>query len=191
LTALAGIAEAFSSHDPGDYIAGLWSGEVLARLLLWVTTRKGYAASSTHIAPSWSWAPLDCPVYYHHFHHMHTFKLYHVSIISCDALLDNEALPLGRLRSCELRIEAYIRSGHFEGPQSFRWSSMSSSSASSVDQEMCAILDDPDTQEGDLKCLAIARRTYEGGNMQFMPVIDGLLISNKEKHTISPGWIFL
>ncbi|KAH8789543.1 hypothetical protein F5882DRAFT_493962 [Hyaloscypha sp. PMI_1271] len=183
LTALAGIAEAFSSHVPGDYIAGLWSGEVLARLLLWATRGKGYAASSTYIAPSWSWASLDCPVFYHHFHHMHTFKLYHVSVISCDVLLDNETLPFGRLRSGELRIEAYIRSGHFEGPRSFRWSSMSSSSASSVDQEMFATLDDPDTQEEDLKCLAIARRTSEGGNMQITPVIDGLLISKIKKST--------
>lgn len=114
---------------------------------------------------------------------MHTFKLYHVNVISCDVLLDNEALPFGKLRSSELRIEAYIRSGDFEGPRSFRWSSMSSSSASSVDQEMFATLDDPDTQEEDLKCLAIARRTYEGGNMQFTPVIDGLLISKIKKST--------
>ncbi|KAL2069187.1 hypothetical protein VTL71DRAFT_15525 [Oculimacula yallundae] len=177
LTALGGIAEAFSSHKPGDYIAGLWSGEVLARLLLWVITPKGYAASPIYVAPSWSWASLDCPVLFHYFHHKHTFKLYHVDIKSYNVVLDNAALPFGRIRSGELTIEAYARSGRFDKPQVFRWSSRSSSSASCVNQEMSARLDDPDTQQGELKCLAIARRTFEGGNIQFTPVIDGLLIS--------------
>ena len=183
LTALAGVAEAFSSHGAGNYVAGLWSGEALARLLLWVAKSKEPSTSSTYIAPSWSWASLDCPVFYHHFHHMHTFNLYRVRITRCDMTLDNDALPFGRVRSGELELEGCTRSGHFEAPQSFRWSSMSITGDTSVNQEMTALLSDPDAQKMDLKCLAIARRTYEGRNMRFTPVIDGLLLSNISNST--------
>jgi hypothetical protein len=179
LTALAGIAEAFSSKANTKYLAGLWSGGSLPRLLLWrVLQPKNYAPISLYTAPSWSWASINSPVFYSHFHKPYTYEWYGVEVITCEIALDNAVLPFGRVRSGYLKLVAYIRNGFVDGPRSLKWSlSASSKENASLDSTLSAELDDASSGERDVICLAIARRTFERTRGDAIePVIDGLVI---------------
>jgi hypothetical protein len=179
LTALAGIAEAFSSKANTKYLAGLWSGGSLPRLLLWrVLQPKNYAPISLYTAPSWSWASINSPVFYSHFHKPYTYEWYGVEVITCEIALDNAVLPFGRVRSGYLKLVAYVRNGFVDGPRSLKWSpSASSKENASLDSTLSAELDDASSGERDVICLAIARRTFERTRGDAIePVIDGLVI---------------
>jgi hypothetical protein len=179
LTALAGIAEAFSSKSTTKYLAGLWSGGSLPRLLLWrVLQPKNYTPTSLYTAPSWSWASINSPVFYSHFHKPYTYEWYGVKVITCEIALDNPVLPFGRVRSGYLTLVAYVRNGFLDGSRSLKWSpSALNNENASLDSSLSAELDDASSSERDVMCLAIARRTFErtqGDTIE--PVIDGLVI---------------
>ncbi|CZR66894.1 uncharacterized protein PAC_16795 [Phialocephala subalpina] len=179
LTALAGVAEAFSSQVDTKYLAGLWSGPLLPRLLLWrVAQTKDYAPCPIYTAPSWSWASIKSPVFYSYFHSQYKFEWYHVDILACDVVLENELLPFGRVRSGYLKLRGYVRPGFFEGPRSMKWLSTSTckTAVDSMDLSESAELDDGSSSDIDVICLALARRTLEKQSNSIEPVIDGLVI---------------
>jgi hypothetical protein len=60
--AIAGLANLFEERNltQGRYLAGLWSGSLISRLL-WYARRRN-PKRALDIAPSWSWAPVDSPI---------------------------------------------------------------------------------------------------------------------------------
>ena len=70
LPALSGIARAFATAELGDYHAGLWDSLSL-RLLGWfqpISMRRRLSQRPADaIAPSWSWAAVECPIDFIHF----------------------------------------------------------------------------------------------------------------------------
>ncbi|KAF8848721.1 HET-domain-containing protein [Acephala macrosclerotiorum] len=180
LTALAGVAEAFSSQANTKYLAGLWSGPSLPRLLLWrVAQTKNYEPCPIYTAPSWSWASIKSPVFCSYFHSQYKFEWYHVDVIACDIVLENEALPFGRVKSGCMRLRGYIRPGVFDGPRSLKWCSIENGEAATpADSGMSVELDDASSDERAVICLAVARRTPEmGKSSNIESVIDGIIIS--------------
>lgn len=67
LPALSGLADAFLKKLPDEeYVAGLWKGDTI-RGLLWAkngSNPRPSKAPPTYLAPSWSWASVDGPIYY-------------------------------------------------------------------------------------------------------------------------------
>lgn len=62
LPGLAGIARKFYEDTKDRYLAGLWENSELSRNLCWaVSSPRAHSGRS----PSWSWASIDGPVYYH------------------------------------------------------------------------------------------------------------------------------
>lgn len=55
LPALAGLAMKWEGSKTGDYLAGLWSKDLL-RGLLWESLAPDLNQNSVYMAPSWSWA---------------------------------------------------------------------------------------------------------------------------------------
>ena len=65
LMAISGIAQAVKAIRPNEeYLAGLWRSDLL-RSLLWIGYPGGEKSSrfETYVAPSWSWASVEGPVY--------------------------------------------------------------------------------------------------------------------------------
>ena len=65
LPALGGIASKWVSPITGDYLAGLWSRDLL-RGLLWQPTSPDRTEKPSYIAPSWSWTSIQHPVKWIH-----------------------------------------------------------------------------------------------------------------------------
>jgi hypothetical protein len=67
LVALAGIAEVFGQVKQCRYIAGLWEDDIVHGLLWYCFEGEnvGWRAPPEFIAPSWSWASVDCSITYH------------------------------------------------------------------------------------------------------------------------------
>ncbi|KAI0368722.1 HET-domain-containing protein [Pilatotrama ljubarskyi] len=135
LTALAAVAEQVHRvwHQPGDplrppsgspmanrYIAGLWE-RTLAQDLLW--RRNTYDVplvlrpSKHYLAPSWSWASVDGPVFLldagydsrlRPEKYAGTGKLRSANVVSCEATLEDERLPYGRVKDGLLRLQAAL-----------------------------------------------------------------------------------
>lgn len=73
LPALAGVAAAISAYSKQEYLAGIWSGDVL-RGLMWEPDDEGRPLPKSRsiwpmspmdpLVPSWSWATFDGPVRY-------------------------------------------------------------------------------------------------------------------------------
>ena len=67
LAALSGLADAFFNKLPNEeYMAGLWKGDII-RGLLWAKNGSNPRLLQTlpaYLAPSWSWASVDGPVFY-------------------------------------------------------------------------------------------------------------------------------
>jgi len=61
LPALGGVASKWISPHTGNYLAGLWSKDLL-RGLLWQPSSPDKTENPEYIAPSWSWASLQRPV---------------------------------------------------------------------------------------------------------------------------------
>ncbi|PQE18109.1 heterokaryon incompatibility protein [Rutstroemia sp. NJR-2017a BVV2] len=179
LPALGAVAALFSAQANMKYLAGLWSGGLLPRLLLWqVLLNKDYVPSALYMAPSWSWASLETPVEYPQVLSLMVYQWHGINIISVDIVLENEALPFSRVTDGFLKLEGFVRWGLFDTELSFRWyPSASHSDDTTLNAGAIAELDDRTSYGMDVLCLAIARRTY--GVTQGAPeaVIDGLLIS--------------
>lgn len=99
LVAISGLAEKFSSAL-GTYAAGLWPQHEFARSLCW-RLRSASMSSSAFIAPSWSWAALDGPIYAPTRTHANICA----SIISCECSPLGQN-PLGALQRAELKLKA-------------------------------------------------------------------------------------
>lgn len=67
LIALAGIATVFSQVKQCRYVAGLWEDDIVHGLLWYCSEaeNESWRASPEFIAPSWSWASVDCGIAYH------------------------------------------------------------------------------------------------------------------------------
>jgi hypothetical protein len=59
LIALSGVANKISEISKSQYIAGLWA-EDLHSGLAWLTPKANATKYNSYIAPSWSWAQIDC-----------------------------------------------------------------------------------------------------------------------------------
>jgi hypothetical protein len=177
LPALGGVAALFSAQANMKYLAGLWSGESLPRLLLWeVRPNEDFVACPLYTAPSWSWASIKSSVTYPYFHSQQVYQWHGVNIISFDIVLENAALPFGRVKDGVLKLEAFVRWAFFDTRRSLKWySSASHSDNAALNAGAVARLDDSASDERDVLCLAIARRTSQGDTSE--AVIDGLLIS--------------
>jgi hypothetical protein len=176
LTALAGLAEAFQQQNSVEYLAGLWSGDMLPRLLLWQASRTDdYTPCSIYTAPSWSWASLSSPVYFSTVYSHHSYDWYDVDGATREIILESRKLPFGRVTGGYLKLSAHIRHGIYHPPQYITWKSPSTSSASLEDSESAAVtyVDDSLLQERKVICLAIARRSYDLDAKEDLPVIFG------------------
>ncbi|PQE33590.1 heterokaryon incompatibility protein [Rutstroemia sp. NJR-2017a WRK4] len=104
-----------------------------------------------------------------------------VDIISFDIVLENQALPFGRVKYGFLKLKAFVRRGYFDARRSFNWYPLAShtdnaASDAEIDQTIVK-LDDSTSEERDVLCLAIARRDIKGDQDIVVVEIDGLLIS--------------
>jgi hypothetical protein len=181
LTALAGVAEAFQQQTLVEYLAGLWSGDMLPRLLLWQASRTDdYTPCPIYTAPSWSWASLNSPVYFSLLYSHHSYNWYDVDGPSSKIIFESRKLPFGRLTGGYLKLSARIRHGVFYPPQYIRWRSPSASFVSQKDLESAAstYLDDYLFQERNVICLAIARRSYDPDVKEDVPVTFGSAASS-------------
>jgi hypothetical protein len=99
LVAISGQADKFSSAL-GTYTAGLWPQHDFVRSLCW-QLRSTSVQSAAYVAPSWSWAALDGPV----------FAPIKKQSIICAELVKYECIPLGQnqfgaLKRAELTLRA-------------------------------------------------------------------------------------
>ncbi|KAF1926799.1 HET-domain-containing protein [Didymella exigua CBS 183.55] len=113
--ALSGIAKLFAKATGDDYVAGLWSSDIL-RQCLW----KGYRGvnsleklleslsvnnSDDYICPSWSWARQH-NVIFPHFKAKHAFRSECKSLKVWAVPTDTDLNPWGCVRDGHLEVEA-------------------------------------------------------------------------------------
>lgn len=65
LVALEGLVERFAATSADTFVAGLWKRHFLDDLLWRPYPGGSYSHSPVYRAPSWSWASIDGPVWYH------------------------------------------------------------------------------------------------------------------------------
>lgn len=164
LIALAGIAELFHAKLRTKYLAGLWSGDFLPRLLLWEasqTTR--YLPCSAYIAPSWSWASLESPVQYSTLYADHKFEWFSVQNLIAETTPSVLTLPFAAVTGGCIVFSARTRLGVFKPPQSIQWNTTRGSNklASAGYSPARIYLDDWIMKERCVTCVAITKRTYE------------------------------
>ena len=106
--AVQGLAKHFANSGLGTYHAGLWAVS-LDRQLMWrPNTKDGAsvrAALQRKIAPSWSWASIDGPVYMNRDvrHMRRLFKILDVQITP-----EDPKNPMGRVEDGFLRARGYV-----------------------------------------------------------------------------------
>ncbi|KAL3417725.1 hypothetical protein PVAG01_10735 [Phlyctema vagabunda] len=110
LTAFAGIAKHLSHNFKGDYVAGLWNGDLIWQLL-WRPTfasRLKYPRENVkeYRAPSWSWASVDGEVAYHRNAIAAGVKL--IEIVACKTEKVDSRNPTGAVKSGYLKIRGFI-----------------------------------------------------------------------------------
>jgi hypothetical protein len=69
LNAIAGVAAELGRHWKDNYFFGHWE-QLFVELLLWKLFDSPSTKKRSSRAPTWSWASLDCPVYFHTMHKM-------------------------------------------------------------------------------------------------------------------------
>jgi hypothetical protein len=164
LTALAGIVEAFHRKIQVEYLAGLWAGDLLPRLLLWETSRtENYLPCPIYTAPSWSWASLASPVQYSGLYFEHKQEWYHVKNMAAELILRSQGLPFGGVTGGHLRFSAHVRFGLFRPPQHILWDARPGSHEENgaLHSSAAASLDSGSMEETPVTCVAIVKRTYE------------------------------
>ncbi|KAI1877697.1 hypothetical protein JX265_003705 [Neoarthrinium moseri] len=125
LPALAAIAEQYQRARPGEtYLAGLWSGSLLADLL-WICkplgldmSRKEKALCRSSSLPTWTWASMKGGVYYLQKGDSTVTSLAEVVEAKCEfadenpfsTLISSSIVILGRLLPCDLTYETHV--GH-------------------------------------------------------------------------------
>jgi len=173
LTALAGVAQAFASLPVGSYHAGVWGGEVMARLLLW-QSRDCLPRPREYMAPTWSWASCEGRISYENETDQRWFN---VEVVEARTILHNKSLPYDRVADGSLTLRAHVRRGRFEAPCFVKWdvpdpqpkpgpSSSSSSSSSSIEALMRASTNFDTERRGPagpipLTCVATTWRVLE------------------------------
>jgi hypothetical protein len=106
LPALSGIAKTFLQQQTGDeYIAGLWKNN-LAAGLLWQTSGQIAKRPSTYIAPTWSWASMNCAVWGPERPFQTKMK---VTVLDFRTQ-PSTANPLGEISSASLTVQGPFRS---------------------------------------------------------------------------------
>ncbi|KAF8856447.1 HET-domain-containing protein [Acephala macrosclerotiorum] len=176
LTALAGMAEAFQQQASVDYLAGLWSGDMLPRLLLWQTSRTDeYTPCPIYTAPSWSWASLSSPVYFSVLYNHHSYNWYNIDGPVRKIILESQTLPFGRVTGGYLKLSAHIRHGIYHPPQYIKWKTPLKSSMLQEDLESAAstYVDDDLLSKRNVICMAIAKRSYDQDATENVPVTFG------------------
>lgn len=176
LTALAGMAEAFQQQASGDYLAGLWSGDMLPRLLLWQASRTDdYAPCPMYTAPSWSWASLNSPVFFSAFYNHHSYDWYDVKGPSQEIILESQQLRFGRVKTGHLKLSTHVRHGVYHPPQYIRWVAPSSISMPQQDLDSAASIyvDDDLFSKRNVISIAIAKRSYDHDVDEDLPITIG------------------
>ena len=115
LIAIAGLAKILSDRTGINYVAGLWNHQ-LPRQLLWIAIQPGGKpnGSDNYVAPSWSWASATGSLGARGFELdpileiKGAMDLVQVVSIDLEAVLPNDTMPFGRLRSGQLRIRGRI-----------------------------------------------------------------------------------
>ncbi|KAF2719884.1 HET-domain-containing protein [Polychaeton citri CBS 116435] len=109
LPAIAGLARIFQSYTQADYVAGLWSDD-LVRGLLWepiLQYGQTHTQCDTYIAPSWSWASLEGAVDYFGFAAEFEAGLSLFSVLQHNVQLKT-ANPFGELTSGWIQLRGPV-----------------------------------------------------------------------------------
>lgn len=109
LPALSGIARRFQKHTGDDYLAGLWTQDLL-RSLLWKAERlvlhhTPNSRPSSYRAPSWSWASINGNVR----HITLQVEHFYAEIIKCSVEPASDLDPFGSIRGGKLLIRGPLK----------------------------------------------------------------------------------
>jgi hypothetical protein len=127
LPAISGLAKRFGASMTGvKYLAGVWENDAIA--LVWHPEREipepeapsSAASPSSYIAPTWSWASVDCAVACIRMG-LEDVSFYKLLVSKCVAAGKD---PTGRVSSGELVIEGRLERAIFTAPH--QWSFPSS-----------------------------------------------------------------
>jgi hypothetical protein len=117
LPALVGIVRYLREHLQDDYLASTWRKHLIEHLI-WVPNfgMGKHGCTSYPTAPSWSWASVNRPVYFH------TCKPEaQIEVISCVIEpIDNKA-PFGQVREGKLTIRALVIKPLKKNVSSYHW----------------------------------------------------------------------
>ncbi|KAI0110370.1 heterokaryon incompatibility protein-domain-containing protein [Nemania sp. FL0031] len=111
LPALSGVATKFQRQLNWNYVAGLWKEDFPVSLTWAVSRRKGSLTPpktmhSEYIAPSWSWASIQEPIYFPGFlDHYQSEKFVTVEEVQCQPAGLN---PLGRVTGGQLVLRGIV-----------------------------------------------------------------------------------
>jgi len=119
LPALVGIVRYLREHLQDDYLAGTWRKHLIEHLI-WdpnLGFQKIYGRyTSCSTAPSWSWASVNRPVFFHRCQ-----PEVQTEVISCVIEpIDNKA-PFGQVREGKLTIRALVIKPLKQNVSLFRW----------------------------------------------------------------------
>jgi hypothetical protein len=131
LPAISGIAKQLKSTcglELGDYLAGLWEGNIEFDLL-WYATHRGQISQNVRSisAPSWSWASINGAVAFENPASLHRSNQYTIELLRHNISTkgpDN----FGELRSGHLTISGFVATGSIAsgaGGHSFRLQGLS------------------------------------------------------------------
>ena len=114
LPAVSAVAE-FFSHILGDeYLAGLWKA-YLPQCLMWFSHRSDdydfvkFTKSDQYIAPSWSWASFNGPIWFGYRFGMPDDIEIHVKVEECSVRRYLEDMRFGEVVSGHLNISGFIQ----------------------------------------------------------------------------------
>jgi Heterokaryon incompatibility protein (HET) len=118
LVAIAGLAKYISSKacadSPLEYLAGLWSHD-LALNLLWLTDEPRNLCSrpEQYRAPSWSWAAINGPIYFHYVDDEPHHRLAFIERVETYPISD----PFGAVKDGYIRIKGPLCAAVLKGPR--------------------------------------------------------------------------
>ena len=109
LKALSGLAKVMQKETGDTYIAGMWSSCLLQQLL-WTPRRLGAETdyrSKVYLAPSWSWASLDCFINLPFIEETEEYcPLAEIVRVHVEPVTELD--PLGEIKSASLTIRASV-----------------------------------------------------------------------------------
>jgi hypothetical protein len=115
LSAVGALARKYHSVTGDEYLAGLWKSR-LPEALLWLRStighiylhRASHRFPETYRAPSWSWASMDCNVWFLQ------YSQFVAQVVDCQVQQVSED-PFGMLSAGELVVEASYLEGIMDG----------------------------------------------------------------------------